>query len=75
MGYTDYEFNRTAGDKNTDIFQTNVKADNANRQYKYAVQCTKCGKIIYRKTWSKLISNPERFLCGSCNGELKRIKI
>lgn len=40
----------------------------------YAVQCTGCGKTVYRVTRSKVIMHPERYRCGSCGGRLKRVK-
>ena len=75
MGYLNYEFSRIADAEEINVFNTNLKARGAQNQYKYAVQCVKCGKIIYRKTKSRLINYPEEFLCGSCDGELKRINI
>lgn len=38
-------------------------------QYKYLVQCRKCGKQIYRQKKSKLITNTNRYRC-TCGGKL-----
>ena len=38
--------------------------------YKYKIECTKCGKIFYRQRKSKLTDNPARYRC-TCGGKLK----
>lgn len=44
------------------------------RDAKYAVCCTVCGKVFERYRMSKLIRYPNMYCCGVCRGKLKRIK-
>lgn len=38
----------------------------------YIVACTKCGHKYIRHKMSKLVSNPDLYLCGTCDGKLIR---
>ena len=44
-------------------------------KFKYAVKCKVCGRVYYRTKMSNLIKTPERYRCGVCHGELKRIEL
>lgn len=39
-------------------------------QYKYKIQCQKCGKTFYRQKRSKLITHIQNYRC-TCGGQLK----
>ena len=43
-------------------------------EYKYEIQCKKCGHIYKRAKISNIIQHPEQYRCGYCHGELKRVK-
>jgi len=62
---------------NYNIKRTNElpKIDRNSTQYQYAVKCVCCGGIYYRTKMSNIIKNPERYRCGVCHGELKRIDL
>ena len=42
--------------------------------YKYKIECTKCGKVFFRQKKSKLITNTKRYRC-TCGGKLKYMEI
>lgn len=42
--------------------------------YRYEVKCDCCGQIIRRTKKSKIITNPELYSCGICNGNFVRVK-
>ena len=39
----------------------------------YTIRCVNCGHAYSRKVKSKIIQHPERYRCGVCSGELKRV--
>ena len=40
--------------------------------FKYFVKCKKCGNLIGKTRLCKVITNPERYRCAKCKGELER---
>lgn len=60
----------------------NIKRCNSHEEYgveinhdnfKYELQCTKCGHIFGHQRMCRSIQHPEDYECG-CGGKLKRIK-
>lgn len=62
--------------RNMDITRTSSPKDlgvpERQIEYKYAVQCLKCGRIYPRQKCSELIKHPEDYRC-KCGGSLKRL--
>ena len=61
----------TKGNKKEDYQASNLNYEEENN-YKYKIECLKCGQYIYRKRLnSKRI---EKYRCGKCGGKLKIIE-
>ncbi len=41
---------------------------------KYMIECMDCENVITRVRKSKLVNNTDNYICGKCNGKLKRTK-
>ncbi len=65
-----YEIKRL-GDKKADYKESNLEYEEDNENYKYKIECKKCGAIIYRKRFNKDLIR--KYRCGKCNGKLQLI--
>jgi len=59
--------------RTTSCDEKGIKEDDF-RKVRYILECQGCGYKIKRTKKSKIIKNPEHYLCGKCRGKLKRIK-
>ena len=60
------------GNKKEDFEKSNLEY-NEKEEYKYKIQCKKCGKIFYRK---RLQTNfTKKYRCSNCLGKLEVIKV
>ena len=50
------------------------RAEKVNSSPTYVIECTKCGYRYVRHKMSKMVSNPDCYLCGTCHGELMRVQ-
>jgi predicted SprT family Zn-dependent metalloprotease len=62
-----YHVSRTASRADMEAAGVEVKRE----EFKYALQCVKCGNQCKYKRWSKSLENPSRYRCGRCHGDLK----
>lgn len=46
--------------------------ETGDEEYKYAVECMRCGAVIKRKRMCPLIKEPRNYRCGKCGGKLKK---
>lgn len=65
-----YNITRT-GNKQEDYQKSNIEYE-AKNDYKYKIQCKKCGQIYYRKRLEKNFT--KKYRCGKCKGELIIVK-
>lgn len=65
-----YNITRT-GNKQEDYQKSNIEYE-AKNDYKYKIQCKKCGQIYYRKRLKK--SFTKKYRCGKCKGKLIIVK-
>lgn len=66
--YPQYKISRCASSE-----EFNLKEEQLEIKCKYAIKCTRCGKIHYSSKLSKTIIHPEYYRCH-CGGNLERIK-
>lgn len=57
------------GDRESDYKQSNLKYEVKIKEYKYKLQCQKCGAIIYRQRFP--INKINSYRCGKCKGKIK----
>jgi len=60
-----------SGNKKEDYIKSNLEYKN-EEQYKYKIECEKCGQIFYRKRLQKNFRN--KYRCSKCLGKLKVIQ-
>lgn len=60
-----------AGNKKEDYIKSNIEYKD-EKQYKYIIECEKCGQIFYRKRLQKNFIN--KYRCSKCLGRLKVIQ-
>ena len=65
-----YEIKRTSAIENTGVENINRTQEN----WKYVLNCEKCGQIIKRKRLSSLVRYPWNYKCSKCGGSIKRVK-
>ncbi len=41
---------------------------------RYIIRCSKCGAEIFRQKRSPAVTNPEKYRCSGCGGQLIRVK-
>lgn len=44
------------------------------REYKYEIVCTSCGKVYRYKRWTKACENPAGYKCGVCGASSLRVR-
>ncbi|MGN0771439.1 MAG: hypothetical protein ACI4MI_02510 [Christensenellales bacterium] len=54
-----------ASHEDSQIFKANLP------QPKYVIVCPNCGNTAYRYRRSKIVSNPDRYLCAKCKSKIK----
>ena len=59
------------GNKEEDYKKSNLEYIN-KENYKYKIECQKCGQIIYRQRLNKNLIT--KYRCGKCNGKLKLLE-
>lgn len=64
-----YNIKRTASSEEKGLDAYPVK-----RNYRYIIQCVKCGKEYHRDRMCRVVESPQYYYCGACHGKLKRIK-
>ncbi len=67
--FPQYHIKRTTAYEEKGLEQIDRKRTN-----RYCVKCTACGQEYFRETRSSIITNPGRYRCGVCKGNLVRIK-
>lgn len=55
------------GNKQIDYQNSNIES-NEKEEYKYKIECKKCGQVFYRKRYNKNLTT--RYRCGKCGGKL-----
>lgn len=60
--------------RTTSMEEKGIDAENRHIDFKYAVRCTGCKKLVVRTKMSNLIKYPNKYRCGICNGEFVREK-
>lgn len=60
------------GNKKEDLENSNIEY-RYEEQYKYIIECEKCGQIFYRKRLQKNFKN--KYRCSKCLGKLKVIEV
>lgn len=53
-------------------FEAKEESPKSPVNYRYALECVKCGEVIRRQKASKAIKHPERYRCAKCGGKLRR---
>ncbi|MBR1483454.1 MAG: SprT-like domain-containing protein [Ruminococcus sp.] len=63
-----YHIRRVAGREDREL------PDELMPEAKYMVRCESCGAEFGRTKLSAVIQHPERYRCGKCRGQLRRVK-
>ena len=63
------------GNKEEDYKKSNLEYDipQTTPNYKYKIECQKCGKYFFRQRYNKNLTRHYR--CGICGGKLKAVKV
>ena len=62
----------TRGNKQEDCNKSNVQYEEVE-EYKYKIECEKCGQTTYRKRHNKNFTR--KYRCGKCGGKFKIIEL
>lgn len=60
------------GNKEEDYKKSNLNYEE-DKKYKYKIECTKCGQIIFRNRYNKGFTI--KYRCGKCGGKFKVYRI
>ena len=69
--------NRTYGyniKRTTSMEEKGIDAENRHIEYKYAVRCESCKRLVVRTKMCNIIKYPDNYRCGVCNGKFVREK-
>lgn len=60
--------------RTTSYEEKGIAATPKQRNYRYVLQCEKCGYTTYRERESKLVQNPDHYRCALCGGRILRLQ-